>query len=128
VYGVAFLIAYRQNKALIGDEGITPARGVLDKADIRARCAKENREKKKQAGQAGNRRLIYEVIWDQIRSIYFTLWDRKDEEHHIILTVLWLARNRSKLNKWLDSIAIIGILASSLVLIGYESLWLLLTL
>lgn len=45
VYGIAFVIAYRQNKALIGDHGITPARRVLDQADLRAQYAKEEKRK-----------------------------------------------------------------------------------
>uniref|UniRef100_A0A7S3PCV4 Uncharacterized protein n=1 Tax=Amphora coffeiformis TaxID=265554 RepID=A0A7S3PCV4_9STRA len=39
VYGVSFLVAWRQNKALIGDNGIRPCRRVLEKAQAGAQSA-----------------------------------------------------------------------------------------
>jgi hypothetical protein len=43
IYGVAFLVALRQNKALIGDRGITPARNILYRAEERGRQKRESR-------------------------------------------------------------------------------------
>ena len=47
IYIVAFTIAYRQNKALIGDNGITPARDYLNAAEKRGiTIYREQQEKK----------------------------------------------------------------------------------
>ena len=43
VYGVAFLISLRQNKALIGDDGIIPARAVLNQAQARGESKQQRR-------------------------------------------------------------------------------------
>jgi len=58
VHAVAFLVAIRQNAALIGDDGITPARRVLDAAEERGRIKKERRlawRKQQQQQDAGAR-------------------------------------------------------------------------
>ena len=44
VYLTAFLIAFRQNKGLIGDTGITPAREILDHVEERAKEKRKHRE------------------------------------------------------------------------------------
>ena len=44
VYGTAFLVALRQNKALIGDNGITPARHILQFSYERGKMKRRRRE------------------------------------------------------------------------------------
>mmetsp|Transcript_16372 Transcript_16372/g.24771 ORF Transcript_16372/g.24771 Transcript_16372/m.24771 type:complete len:299 (+) Transcript_16372:72-968(+) len=115
VYGIAFVIAHRQNKALIGDNGITPARRVLDQADLRAQYAKEKRKSR-----------LPKLLGDLCELLFYPIWDRRDTESskHIIVTILWFAKDRSKLNAWLDGIAMIGIVASLLLLVEHN-VWLL---
>jgi hypothetical protein len=43
VHAVAFIVALQQNKALLGDHGITPARDILNQAQERGRYKQERR-------------------------------------------------------------------------------------
>lgn len=141
VHAVAFLVALRQNRGLIGDRGICPARNVLNDAQERGRVKKERRLLWRSQGL--DRRNIYgddhrswyrrnvlgRVVlnvkrglgravdgnprWLKAREV---LWDRSDGMDRPITTVLWLAKDRSNLNPWLDAIALAGLSASLLVL------------
>ncbi|KAI2501727.1 Lipase maturation factor [Fragilaria crotonensis] len=141
VYGVAFTVAYKQNKALIGDAGLTPARHVLDQAEARA----NNKQKQRQAWIAGrnmtgpsedqNRYLpVVETISLRLYQNRFFqrlrhLWDYSDSSNRPVTTILWLVKDRSKLNSWLDRIAVCGIgMAAVVFLLGAANLPLLLAL
>lgn len=127
VYMAAFACALFQNKALIGDDGITPARLVLDQAQERGR---QNRERRLQWRQyqakavqlpwrLRARRAICAALdrnptWVKVRE---ALWDRKDRaDRPLQPTLLWLARDRSNLDPVLDSIAQTGLALSFYVL------------
>eukprot|EP00977_Amphora_coffeiformis_P028272 scaffold34921_cov162-Amphora_coffeaeformis.AAC.6 len=57
------------------------------------------------------------------------MWDRSDWNGRPTTTLLWLAKDRHKLNPWLDGIALIGIATAALVLIkGAANVPLILTL
>lgn len=138
VYGVAFLVALRQNKALIGDNGITPARYILDQAEARGEMKQERRgEWRRKHQSAANNVALKEqdylsgvvsntkvVRWMgarvdankyllRLRKIF---WDRSDRLDRPVTSVLWLAKDRNKLDPWLDRIAITGLLLSAAVM------------
>lgn len=149
VYGIAFLVAKHQAKALIGDDGIAPARVVLDQAqkkgqEIRRRRAiwlnstasnrpmiledpsvilrLKNLPKVRQLGMKLNRNPQYQ-LWRE------RLWDRSDSMGRLVTTLLWLADDRQKLNPWLDWISNCGLAVSFVVFIlGAANLPLLLVL
>lgn len=122
VYGVAFLVALRQNKALIGDSGIVPARLALDRAEERGRLSRERRLEWRRrmaatgfdgesAKWSGVQRYIGAFIdrhphLIRLREIF---WDRTDGMERPVTSVLWLARDRGNLNPWLDNIARCGL-------------------
>mmetsp|Transcript_4808 Transcript_4808/g.8295 ORF Transcript_4808/g.8295 Transcript_4808/m.8295 type:complete len:772 (+) Transcript_4808:18-2333(+) len=96
---VAFLVAYYQNTALIGDNGILPARHVLDAQDqaIGAVAARGSDMTKLQKALA------------------------RAERHP---TLLWLVKDRMALDKWLDRIAVAGAGLSLVAFIrGGASFW-----
>lgn len=135
VYGVAFMVAFRQNKALIGDNGITPARRVLDNAQARGQAKRRSREEwiekycrkktKNPIRALGNR--INRFEW--YKNLREVLWDRSDRLDRPVTTLLWLAPNRDKLNPWLDRIALSGFaLASIVAILGAANVPLLLAL
>lgn len=86
----AFTAAWRQNKALIGDGGITPARRVLDDADARAETSSLSSERAPL---------------------------RRDSAGRPIVTVLWWARNRKRMNPALDAVALTGLSAAVALLV-----------
>ena len=138
VYGTAFLVALHQNKALIGDKGITPARYALKSAYERGKMKRRRRE------EWLRQRLSYpklgdkdemNPLWYWIRNtrlyrkaedaldgstIYCNLrealWDRSDRMDRPLLSVLYLAKNKQKLDPWLDGVAKTGIALSVLLL------------
>ena len=138
VYGVAFLVALHQNKALIGDRGITPARNVLDAAYSRGKLKRRRREEWLQRRQnyatLGDKeemnvvwyRLrntkLYRKIEDKIESSKFfgdmreVLWDRADRMDRPLLTLLYLANDTRNIDPWLDGIAKTGIAMAAFVL------------
>ena len=133
VHMVAFLIAFKQNKALIGDDGITPARNVLDAAEQRGRQKKMRRlEWRKQnysepssrkfslrqKEQQQIRRWIGNCVDKNPRLLRAReiLWDRSDLLDRPLTTLLWFAKDRERLNPWLDRIALTGLSVSLLVM------------
>ena len=134
VYFVAFLVAFRQNKALIGDNGITPAKWVLEEAKDRASLKRQRREawledimeqvnqnkrnSTQQRQSSRRRKSLVAEIWLRIRRnkqyqrIREVLWDRADRTGRPLTTVLWLARDFGRINPWLDAIALTGTLLS----------------
>lgn len=142
VYGIAFLVALRQNKALIGDRGITPARRILEQAEAagtfkrRRRLQWRNnggdatREEKSLTTTSGWRRLVPKLQRprfgrmlgraidgnEKLVHLREILWDRSVVEDRPVTTLLWLARDRTNLNHWLDGIALTGLGLSGMIL------------
>ena len=129
VHLVAFTIAYRQNKALIGDTGITPARHVLKQAMERGQAKRDRRLqwRHEQASTWKNKPLQYGrqrfMAWLDTFSWFVRFrevwWDRCDARDRPLPTVVWLARNpcdKQGMNQWLDGIALTGMGLSLTVL------------
>jgi lipase maturation factor 1 len=142
VYGVAFWIALRQNKALIGDRGIQPARLVLDRAQARGQETRQRRlrwrlEQRRQSRpeetcvdrtlqslsimlKSYRRNLSHWIgsFIDENKHLsrLRQVWDCQDASGRPITTLLWLARNRDHLNPWLDNVALTGLVLSGIVL------------
>eukprot|EP00933_Yihiella_yeosuensis_P019007 TRINITY_DN15460_c0_g1_i1.p1 TRINITY_DN15460_c0_g1~~TRINITY_DN15460_c0_g1_i1.p1 ORF type:complete len:678 (-),score=86.14 TRINITY_DN15460_c0_g1_i1:97-2130(-) len=96
VYVFAFLVALRQNKGLIGDNGILPARRLLDR--VEASTAASPR------GRSFVRKFCARV--------------------ERLPTLLWFAQNRQALNRWLDLLALTGLLLSvSSLILGGATCW-----
>lgn len=141
VYGVAFLIAKHQAKALIGDNGIAPARKILDAAEARGKAAVKRRQEwlhsmasVKPSVVASNEEwnlwrrfkntnpVVIKLVMQINRNARYQywrerLWDRQDGMRHPVTTLLWLAKDRSNLNRWLDGISNGGLALSILVLV-----------
>jgi hypothetical protein len=161
IHCIAFLIAYNQNKGLIGDNGITPARTVLDTAqhygELKGKRRLEwrllqslsttttNPNSRRRSppiltqnnnnnildlhfihsiiNYIQNRLFAFQRVIDKaidsnkkLLMIRQVLWDRSDKLNRPTITLLWLAKNRSNLNRWLDWIAISGFITSALVM------------
>ena len=99
VYAVAFLVALRQNRALIGDGGITPAKNVLDAAEFNL------------SGGPRTARRGWE--WWGPR-----LGLGKFNRRRPNLTLLWGARDRENLDRWLDGVALTGLVAATAAATG----------
>ncbi|CAB9523437.1 Lipase maturation factor 1 [Seminavis robusta] len=125
VYFVAFTVALRQNKALIGDDGITPARYELLEARQRAVERKKQRDqwldgllgdtrKKRSPLTTFKLRIQKHAIYQRLREV---LWDRADRMGRPLMSVFWLAgkNNYERLNPWLDAVAVMGMTLSGLV-------------
>jgi Lipase maturation factor len=141
VYGLFFAIALSQNKALIGDQGITPAKRVLDQAQAmgtfkrhQRRLQHEKLQSARQDNEASNshvvsrqfrgllRRIGRDVglvrIKEKLEYVREVLWDRSDRADRPVTTLLWLAHDRSSsMNLWLDQLAVNGLALSAAVLI-----------
>ena len=127
VHAVAFWIALRQNKALIGDDGITPARAVLDKAQARGNQARDRRGDDSSSRQGTHLRQVIQASKQQnsnptfaklqttIRKLREVLWDRCDAMGRPVISLLWLAKDRARLDPWLDGTAIAGLSISALI-------------
>ena len=140
VYAVSFLVALTQNKALMGDFGITPAKRILDEAQVRGEFKRQRRWQWRKEGmdritRSGMKmhpwwRKLYHLapihyirpwhwmsrlidanpILVRIREIW---WDRSDSSDRPVTTLLWLTdESRTNLNTWLDSIAWSGLTLS----------------
>lgn len=140
VYFVAFLVAYHQNKPLIGDNGITPARYALNEAQERGRIKQQRRLAWRNANESSEKfavplregmwgylsqtkavRRLGKMIDDNPRLLHLreVLWDRSDRMGRPITSLLWLAKDRNKLDRWLDFIALTGLSLSTVIfLIG----------
>lgn len=131
VHLVAFLVAFRQNKALIGDEGITPVRKILDAAQERG-IQKTQRRLEWRKSTVSEGTMITEgfTVWKSckrkigkfvdshvfLRTTRELLWDRSDSKDRPLTTLLWLCNDRAHLDRWLDGIALMGVLVSSTIL------------
>lgn len=117
VYSVAFFVAYTQNQGLIGDHGITPARRVLDSAQRRGKHKRRERqewlEQFHHALPRWKRLLYHDKVYQNVRE---KLWDRADRLGRPVTTVLWLCKDRSHLNPWLNNIALVGMTFSLYIL------------
>jgi len=137
VYMTAFLVAFRQNKGLIGDNGITPARQILDHVEERAREKRKRREvwwleqktiamgktmeplptysgglfsivKNTKIGRIIGDKLNSSNMFQNMREL---LWDRSDRLGRLYPTVLWFMSKEDRgtnMNAWLDAIAMAG--------------------
>ena len=123
VYIAAFSVAKHQNKGLIGDNGITPARNALNEAELRGKIKCKRRrewleERKKYTSSPNTLDKIKNYILDstQANIIRDKFWHRTDRMERPLPTLLWFARDRNKLNHWLDGLANIGLFLSAIML------------
>jgi Lipase maturation factor len=140
VYALFFAIALSQNKALIGDEGITPAKRVLDQAQAMGTFKRHQRRlqhEKLQSARRDNeanstvvsrrlrgwwRRMGRDLgsvrIKETLEYVREVLWDRSDRADRPVTTLLWLAHDRSNsMNLWLDQLAVNGLALSVAVFV-----------
>ena len=105
LYGTAFAVALRQNKGLIGDRGIWPARLLLDRAESNALPQ-----------LPPGLRLFSNGPPSCARSSGFeNLRRARDASGRPIVSLLWAAGDRGRLNPWLDAIAATGLATSAFV-------------
>jgi len=130
VYTTAFSIAKFQNNGLIGDNGILPARHILNECDVRAMDKSQRRNEwllerqnysSSSTTSSGNNKLF--TRWKNIfiggpidNFLHDKSLHRTDKMDRPLLTLLWLAPNRNKLNPWLTNLANIGLFLSSIML------------
>lgn len=139
VYGVSFMIALSQNKALIGDNGITPAKRVLDQAQAIGTFKRNQRLEWRKDGTdstTNEAALLLKSGWrrfvpkrprigrmigravdrnEKLLKVREVLWDRSDRADRPVTTLLWLAKDRNELNPWLDQLAVNGLALSAAV-------------
>ena len=120
VYIAAFSVARFQNKGLIGDRGIAPARIVLNdsqkRQELRSSRRKEWAEERKKYSQKGSwllNKLSDSSIANMFRDKF---WFRTDRADRPLPCLLWLAKDRRNLNPWLDGLANVGLLLSTIML------------
>lgn len=132
VHSIAFLIALKQNKALIGDNGITPARDILNDAEERGRQKKQRRLEWRKQNYTEPSIGLFSIR--QREKHFFrwigkhvdnnpwllrareVLWDRSDSLDRPLTTLLWFVKDRTQLNPWLDRIALTGLLVSAFIM------------
>ena len=135
VYIAAFSTAKFQNKGLIGDSGILPARAPLSRAqstgDERMRARRQWLEKRKEYRSPVSfatrcrRKILDSRAADAFREYFWhrTIGDRP------LVTLFWFPRDRSKLNGSLDGLAIAGLVLATIMLVtGSSNVLLLLSL
>ena len=138
VYGTAFLVALHQNKALIGDNGITPARHILQSSYERGKMKRRRREEwlrqRQNYPKLGDKDEM-NPVWYWFRNtrpyrkaedaldgsatfcnLREALYDRSDRMDRPLLSLLYLAKNKQKIDPWLDGIAKAGIAMSAFLL------------
>ena len=116
VYGVAFLVAKHQNRALIGDNGITPVRHVLNSAYQRGLIKTQQRLQYLNSTYAGKPIIVDGNVLQQpiqhlrntkllrqlgmklnqqqwFRNLREVLWDRTDGMGRPVTTLLWIPYN-----------------------------------
>ena len=112
-------------KGLIGDRGISPARNILDAAEMRGEAKSSRRrewlEQRKSYTSTSNNNIIAKCrnkLLDSKPANIFRdkFWYRTDRMDRPLPTLLWLARDRNKLNPWLDGLANIGLFLSTIML------------
>ena len=141
VYLAAFLVALHQNKALVGDNGITPAKKYLNYAEECARIKDDRRKEwlKKywNSDRLGNGNITNKILrrarcWlkrSYLVSRFTHLWNHQDPMGRPLITPLYFVKDRDNLNPWLDAIAITGIILSlPLLLFGKANLLILFSL
>ena len=129
VYIAAFSVAKNQNRGLIGDNGISPARSVLNDSQQRQEQKSTRRkewleERKKYARQNKGswlRSLFLKFKHKMDGSRFADLfcdkfWFRTDRVDRPLPCLLWLASDRNNLNPWLDGLANAGLLLSAIML------------
>ena len=136
VHLTAFLVALNQNKALLGDNGITPCKQYLNYAEERARIKddrrrewlEKHRDKRSSGAANGNiNRLLQRLRYSDLLSRFYHLWNHQDPMGRPLITPLYFVKNRDHLNPWLDATAIAGItLSLPLLLFGKANLFILL--
>jgi hypothetical protein len=137
-------MAIRQNKALIGDEGITPARDILNKIEEKGRIRRKEHDEwwqyQKSLGLSGKSITNADATsWEKFKSsavgkrIGTILNDSKliqdsreiffyrlDSMGRFCPTVLWFISHKDRntnIDKWLDRIALAGLLTSIFIII-----------
>mmetsp|Transcript_2768 Transcript_2768/g.5406 ORF Transcript_2768/g.5406 Transcript_2768/m.5406 type:complete len:757 (+) Transcript_2768:339-2609(+) len=126
VYTSAFSVAKFQNKGLIGDRGITPAKRILDEAQKvgEARSARRKewvKQRAKYDNGSGAKKKFHDLKNKLSDSKFAELfrdkfWYRQDRAGRPLPTLLWLARDRDNLNPWLDGLANVGLFLSTVML------------
>lgn len=133
VHLVAFLIAYKQNKALIGDNGITRARDILDAAEQRGQQKKQRRLDWRKLNHTDPSIPFFSIRQREQKLLRWIgryvdkhprllhareiLWDRSDSLDRPLTTMLWSVKDRDRLNPWLDSIALTGLSVSVIIML-----------
>mmetsp|Transcript_12637 Transcript_12637/g.18907 ORF Transcript_12637/g.18907 Transcript_12637/m.18907 type:complete len:710 (-) Transcript_12637:1276-3405(-) len=120
VYIAAFSVAKFQNKGLIGDRGIAPARLVLNdcqkRQELRSARRKEWAEERKKYSQKGSW-VMNKLSDSRIATLFRNkFWFRTDRADRPLPCLLWLAKDRRNLNPWLDGLANTGLLLSTIML------------
>ena len=114
-------------KSIPSDRGITPARKILDNAQKRGEA--KSKQRKEWVQQRNNYakakhllpRLLNRCKCSLSDSVLITsfrdkFWYRTDGNGRPLPTLLWLARDRSKLNPWLDNLSEIGLFLALIML------------
>jgi lipase maturation factor 1 len=156
LYSVVFMMALRQNKALIGDDGITPARNILDKIEEKGRRRRKVHDEwwqyQKTLGISEKSINNAEsTVWGTFKSSKVGRWIgtvlndskwiqdirefflyRLDSMGRLCPSLLWFLSNKDRntnIDKWLDRIAIAGLSTSVFIFIlGSANVFLLSTL
>lgn len=123
VYTAAFSVAKFQNRGLIGDRGITPARNILNAAEQRGEAKSTRRkewleDRKKYTSSNDFIDKCKNKVLDSTPANIFRdkFWNRTDRMDRPIISLLWLARDRNNLNPWLDGLANVGLFLSTIML------------
>lgn len=120
VYISAFSVAKFQNKGLIGDRGIAPARNILNESqksqELRSARRKEWAQERDKYSQQGSW-LLSKVADSRIAELFRDkFWFRTDRADRPLPCLIWLAKDRNNLNPWLDGLANAGLLLSTIML------------
>ena len=128
VYCAAFLVAYFQNRALIGDSGIAPARVKLDDAERNGAFFREREKEWRGKYKKGSEALAFSVLRTLLNIIPFVdgdkyangiyeWWTNKDRAGRPLVTLLWFVKDRKNLNECLDCIALAGLAMAMFLLL-----------
>lgn len=146
LYSIVFIMALRQNKALIGDNGITPARNVLNNLEETSDLKRKRHDEWWQQQRKRNHKTDVPYLygggvtpWQILKStklgqrIGTSLNDskmiqnlrevflyRSDNMGLLYPTILWFISKEDRNNNldvWLDRIAITGLMVSILIFI-----------